>query len=218
MKFLYVIIASPFVLFSRMSEVFDLWGIRSDIMCCLEIIDSMANSVPHAFIGVLVAAEDHRTSFHPGVDPIAMIRAVFVRVKCGQIQGASTIEQQFVRVVSKRYKKSIGRKIREQALAIAVSRYKSKTEIASAYLAIAYYGANSIGIQGLKKCCGSNLELADYPKIRRIISQLKYPEPLTPSLHWQIKRNKRMGYIADNQNCQLKKQPAMFRLILKSIH
>ena len=180
-----------------MSEVFDLWGIRSDIMCCLEIIDSMANSVPHAFIGVLVAAEDHRNSFHPGVDPIAMIRAVCVRVKCGQIQGASTIEQQFVRVVSKRYKKSIGRKIREQALAIAVSRYKSKTEIASAYLAIAYYGANSIGIQGL---------------------QLKDPEPLTPSLHWQIKRNKRMGYIADNQNCQLKKQPAMFRLILKSIH
>jgi penicillin-binding protein 1A len=122
---------------------------QDDIQHCLGAVDALNEKVPYSFVDVLISAEDHRSSLHLGVDPIAMIRAFLVRIFKGKIEGASTIEQQFVRTITGRFERTISRKVREQALAIAVSRRRSKYAIASAYLSVAFYGTGCVGLKGL---------------------------------------------------------------------
>jgi penicillin-binding protein 1A len=185
----------PFVALSRLAEVFDWWNVRRDIARCLNAIDTTALRVPDLFVSALVMAEDHRSELHCGVDPIAMIRALWVRVRSGRIQGASTIEQQFVRVISRRYERSFTRKVREQALAIAVSRRRAKVQIATAYLSIAYYGSQLRGAAGLLALCGRELDVASPRLVLGAIARLKYPEPSRPSASWEAKSKRRIQYI-----------------------
>jgi len=71
----------------------------------------------HAF----VAVEDHRFFLHPGVDPIALGRAIFRNVSSsGRSEGASTLTQQLARTLFLSNQKSYGRKIREAVLALMI--------------------------------------------------------------------------------------------------
>jgi penicillin-binding protein 1A len=124
-----------------------------------------------------------------------MIRALSVRARSGRIQGASTIEQQFVRVISGRYERSFMRKIREQALAIAVSRRRAKSQIAEAYLSVAFYGSHLRGASGLLAACGVELDAASPRLIFGMIAKLKYPEPSQPGPQWEAKLQRRIRYI-----------------------
>src|SRR5690606_20512217 len=89
---------------------------------------------------LLVSAEDHRHRLHPGFDVIAIARAVWRRLSRGSCEGASTIEQQIVRVVTGRYERTYRRKLREIALAILVANSFPKAILPAIYLRIAYYG------------------------------------------------------------------------------
>lgn len=193
---LILILSAPFILVSGLAEIFNAWNVREDIGRCLRTIDLVGGRVPTSFVGVLVAAEDHRNHLHIGVDPIAIIRAAYSFVRGRSLQGASTIEQQFVRVVTNRYERTLIRKVREQAVAIAVSRRRPKTLIASAYLAIAFYGSRYEGLNGLRRVCGHELNRATPLSIRGMIARLKYPEPMHPSAAWRDRHRLRAEYIA----------------------
>lgn len=143
----------------------------------------------------LVVAEDRRSEMHRGVDPIAMIRAFSVRIRIGRIQGASTIEQQFVRVISGRYERSITRKLREQALAIAVARRRTKDQIAAAYLSVAFYGSGRVGTAAMVNQCGAELDAASQRVVFGMIARLKYAEPLRATWQWHAKLLRRIEYI-----------------------
>jgi len=189
--------STPFITFSRMAEAVDLWNLKGDIALCLHVVDcNVVRPMPREFVQALVVAEDHRNALHLGVDPIGIVRAILARLTRKDVQGASTIEQQFVRVVSGSYERTIRRKVREQALAIAVSRRRSKTQIASAYLSVAYYGPGLIGTTGLRSLCGTDLHGCHAHRIHEAIARLKYPEPLRPSVAWSRKLARRAAYIA----------------------
>ena len=88
----------------------------------------------HAF----VAVEDHRFFMHPGIDPIALGRAVVRNARSpGTVEGGSTITQQLARTLFLSNQKSYGRKIREAVLAVMIDseltkeRSSSSTSIAS---------------------------------------------------------------------------------------
>ena len=195
LKLVLRVLALPFVAFSRVAEAFDWWGIRRDIATCLDAVDGNVLRVPDLFIAALVMAEDHRNQVHCGVDPLAMIRALSVRARSGRIQGASTIEQQFVRVISRRYERSLLRKLREQALAIAVSRRRGKIQIAEAYLSVAFYGSRLRGASGLLEVCGVQIDAANPRVVFGAIARLKYPEPSHPAPQWKDKLQRRIQYI-----------------------
>ena len=196
LKSLVTFLSVPVVVLARIVEALNAWGIRSDIDSCIDVIDSVRIILPTPFLSSLIAAEDHRNVLHPGVDPIAVFRAVYVRLLFGHVQGASTIEQQFVRVISGRYDKTLARKMYEQMLAVAVSRRRSKSQIATAYLSVAFYGSASIGVTGLRAYFGEDLSVSKQNDIRRMIAKLKYPEPLQPSSGWQRKIRRRIEYIS----------------------
>lgn len=206
LKFLLFVLSWPLVVISRWLENSSSEKFVTDLQRCLAVVDRFWGSVPHPFVEVLIKAEDHRSAYHLGVDPIGVLRALWIRLIFRRIQGASTIEQQFVRVVTGRYERTAVRKLREQLLAISLVRHRPKSAIASAYLAIAFYGSGCIGLEGLKSHFGRCLNSVSDKQALRFVSQLKYPRPLRPSALWYAKINTRCEAIlarrewADNKS------------------
>jgi membrane peptidoglycan carboxypeptidase len=112
-----------------------------------------------------LAAEDVRFYSHGGVDPAGIVRATVADLLGKNVQGASTITQQYVKnvcvqeaeqlhttaAVDKAYNvcvdPSVGRKLREARLAIALEKKYSKDQILLGYLNIAPFGGRVYGIQ-----------------------------------------------------------------------
>ncbi|HSR28990.1 MAG TPA: biosynthetic peptidoglycan transglycosylase, partial [Anaerolineae bacterium] len=106
---------------------------------------------PH-LINATVATEDERFWRHPGVDPIAFLRAVWYNVRERDIvSGFSSIPQQVARIVllspEERFEQSLSRKMREVVLASEISRRYTKREILEIYLNEINYGNLAYGIE-----------------------------------------------------------------------
>lgn len=183
----------PQIGISLLLEVFAPREFLTDLNSCVSLTKQYGKSIPQQFIDALILAEDHRNNLHPGVDMLAMIRVLMIRVWSGHVHGASTIEQQYVRVVSNRYERTIRRKAREQLLALMLLRRTQKQEIASAYLAIAFYGSSSIGIVGLKTKFGEDLTKVPFSQALQMVAQLKYPRPINPDEAWKFKISARVN-------------------------
>lgn len=192
LKCVIYVLALPHMVISRIAELLKLEALEAERHCCLEIIDSHQFSVPRVFLDALITAEDHRNPLHPGIDPIGMIRAVAVFLHKRQVQGASTIEQQFVRVATGKFERTLLRKFREQLLALSLSRRRNKAAIASAYLSVAFFGSKCIGLNGINRTFGSDLAEVTPEQALAFVSQLKYPRPLAPSPAWQAKITRRV--------------------------
>ena len=89
----------------------------------------------------------------------------------------------------------MSRKFREQMLAIMVSRRASKSSIASAYLANAFYGTEIVGVSGLRDQFGKKLESVTFYQALQIVVYLKYPRPRKPTEEWEDKISTRMDVI-----------------------
>lgn len=162
----------------------------------VNINDSKIFDLKDDGIKELIFAEDHRYLFHFGVDFFAMVRAIYSTKVIKKFQGASTIEQQLVRVISARYEKSLKRKIREQILAVLISRKFDKYEIARCYLINAYMGHKRKGIsQALESSSfGRNVD-----KFYFVAASLKYPHPMEVSENWINKISCRVLYIKNRE-------------------
>lgn len=190
------VLSIPFRVFAKIFEYSNIDNINNDVSKCLQVIDkNLEINITGTFIDILILAEDRRNNVHYGIDPIAIIRAIKVRYTKKVYQGASTIEQQFVRVVTCRYEKTLYRKFREQILAILVSKKRKKYDISNAYLLIAYYGTKLNGLQETLKELNLCVALLSKDDIISIISRLKYPEPSIKTANWENNHAVRNEYI-----------------------
>jgi penicillin-binding protein 1B len=97
--------------------------------------------IPPLLTDTLKAVEDRRFDSHFGVDPIAVMRALFVNVSAGEIrEGASTLTQQLVRSYFLTNEVAWGRKIREAFMAVALELRYGKSELLHAYVNEIYLG------------------------------------------------------------------------------
>ncbi|MCX6165999.1 MAG: transglycosylase domain-containing protein [Ignavibacteriae bacterium] len=127
------------------------------------------------FINALIIAEDWRFYDHFGVDFIAILGAIKHNLTQNYLRGASTIEQQLVRIIINDFSISYKRKIKEIFLALIVDLTLPKIDIPGFYLSIAYYGYGLIGIN--KICNKYSINILD-PSIDQacfIIAHIKYP-------------------------------------------
>lgn len=103
----------------------------------------------------VVASEDSRYYWHFGVDPLGILRAVFINTKSGDVQqGASTVTQQVARSLFRDYvgrQDSIGRKYKEAVVALKLETFYSKDEILLTYLNRVFLGANTAGFEDAAK-------------------------------------------------------------------
>ncbi len=109
---------------------------------------AIPKDLQHAFIAV----EDHRFFKHPGVDPIALGRAVVRNVRSnGMSQGASTLTQQLARTLFLSNQKTYGRKIREAVLALMIEARLSKEQVLELYLNRIYLSAGVYGVETMSR-------------------------------------------------------------------
>jgi 1A family penicillin-binding protein len=99
-----------------------------------------------------IATEDRFFYANVGVDPIAVVRAVYYNVTEGKIvSGGSTITQQLARNVllspEERSQETVSRKVREAVLAMELFRRYPKDKILEIYLNQIYYGNLAYGIE-----------------------------------------------------------------------
>ena len=99
-------------------------------------------------IRTLIAYEDQRYWKHHGVDPLALVRAIFDYIKSGDISsGASTLTMQTVRLMDPNLaRRTFTTKLRQMLAAIRLDAHWSKEAILEAYFTLAPYGGNIEGV------------------------------------------------------------------------
>ncbi|HEU5147463.1 MAG TPA: transglycosylase domain-containing protein, partial [Chryseosolibacter sp.] len=103
--------------------------------------------VPEKFAEALITFEDQRFYWHPGVDPIALGRALIQNIKEGEtVSGGSTITMQVIRLSRKPSSRSLFQKCLEMLLATRLEWSYSKEEILALYSAHAPFGGNVVGL------------------------------------------------------------------------
>jgi penicillin-binding protein 1A len=104
------------------------------------------SDMPPALPAALVAVEDRRFWYHPGIDPIGLARALFVNVTSGRlVQGGSTITQQVAKMLFLTNARTVRRKVQELLLTFWLERHFTKREIIEIYLNRVYLGAGAWG-------------------------------------------------------------------------
>ena len=97
-------------------------------------------------LAATLGAEDARFRLHPGVDPLAICRAVRDAARgVGPASGASTITQQLVKLADP-VPRTLGNKLREMWFALALEHRWSKDRILTEYLNRLDYGDLQTGI------------------------------------------------------------------------
>lgn len=105
------------------------------------------DGVDPLYLRILQAYEDKRFHDHPGVDPVALLRAVGQWLKAGRVvSGASTLTMQVARLLEPR-PRTVRSKIIEMGRALQLEARYSKDEILSFYLTLAPFGANVEGVR-----------------------------------------------------------------------
>ena len=85
---------------------------------------------------------------HPGVDPIALARAIVRNVRePGTVKGGSTITQQLARTLFLLNRRSYGRKLREAVIAFLIEAQLTKQQILELYLNRIFLGAGTYGVE-----------------------------------------------------------------------
>lgn len=215
LRLIYLIMTVPFYIAALLLYFFNVFKCKDKLRKCFLVIDQECEKIPDSYVGYLVAAEDHRSRFHYGIDQIGIIRALFKRILHGKVEGASTIEQQFVRVVLGDYRFSYRRKIKEQLLAVLLLKKRKKFDIARSYLAIAYYGHDCVGVPGVSKIIGNDLRAASKNQIISLMARLKYPKPLGKEDVWEEKFSKRVLYLTERCEHSTKKTEGLLLQALK---
>ncbi len=104
--------------------------------------------VPQKFAHAITRYEDHRFFRHPGVDPLAIVRALWSNFRSGRVvSGASTITMQVIRLSRKGRPRTVWEKLVEMVLAVRLEISLSKKEILSLYASHAPFGGNVVGLQ-----------------------------------------------------------------------
>lgn len=102
-------------------------------------------------VRAVLAAEDDSFFQHGGLSLSGVLRALWVDLFAGQLrQGGSTITQQLARNLFLGHERTLARKLREAALAVALELELSKWEILESYLNVVYLGVcDGVNIVGV---------------------------------------------------------------------
>jgi penicillin-binding protein 1A len=150
-------------------------------------LDEQRHDVPLSAISPLlqhavVAVEDHRFYYHPGIDPIGLARAAIRDLRSGgRVEGGSTLTQQLARTLFLSNVRTYGRKAKEAGIAILLEAQLTKTQILELYLNRIYLSAGVYGVETMSEDLfrkpAKNLTLAEAAMIAGLI---RAPSTLSP--------------------------------------
>jgi membrane peptidoglycan carboxypeptidase len=172
----------------------------------------------------MVAIEDARFYEHGGLDVQGTARALVKNLASGEVmEGGSTLTQQLVKQTllqstddpaerDAAVEKTLGRKLREARLALALEDTYSKEELLTRYLNIVYFGQNTYGIQpAAKRYFGVDAAALTLPQAALLAGLVQRPADDDPFVNPEgatVRRNQvldrmaEQGYITPAQEAE----------------
>ena len=105
------------------------------------------DQMPESIKNAVIAAENRSFWTDNGINIKGIIRAAFSNAQGNATQGASTITQQYIKILYLSQERSYQRKVKEAILSLKLQRQKSKQQILEGYLNTIYFGRGAYGIQ-----------------------------------------------------------------------
>jgi len=107
-----------------------------------------SGNVPEKFEKSLLTFEDKWFKFHPGINPVSIIRALKNNIKAGEVvSGGSTITMQVARISRGNKPRTYGAKFIEALSALKLEIFRSKKKILELYASNAPFGGNTVGLE-----------------------------------------------------------------------
>lgn len=104
-------------------------------------------TLPTRYETALLSFEDQYFYQHPGINPLAVLRATWGNLNAGQVKsGASTITMQVARLLYGNQTRNLQQKLRETELALQLEWHFDKADILQLYANNAPYGGNIVGL------------------------------------------------------------------------
>ena len=147
------------------------------------------DQVPPLLPAALKAVEDRKFDTHHGVNPLAILRALAVNVRAGQVeQGGSTLTQQLVKSYFLDSRRTLGRKAEEAVMAVILESRFEKADIMNAYINEIYLGQDGgRAIHGFGLASqfyfGKPLAELDLPEIATMVAIVRGPSYYDPRRH-----------------------------------
>ena len=106
-----------------------------------------SDTVPARYATAVVQFEDRSFWWHPGVNPVALVRAAVDNARAGHVvSGGSTLTMQVIRL-SRRRERTLWQKCVEAVQATRLELRYSKRRILALYAAHAPFGGNVVGLE-----------------------------------------------------------------------
>jgi len=142
-------------------------------------LEQLPSYLPNA----VIAIEDRRFRSHLGVDPIGLVRAVYINLTAGTLrQGGSTLTQQLAKNLFLEPDRTMKRKMQELVLSLWLEAKFSKDEILEMYLNRVYLGAGAYGVDAAaRRYFGKSARLVTVPEAATLAALLKAPSRYSPA-------------------------------------
>ncbi|MGH6904141.1 MAG: penicillin-binding protein 1A [Geminicoccaceae bacterium] len=182
-------------------------------------------AIPRPVIQAFLAAEDKNFYWHPGIDPLSIVRAAVTNLtrlwENRRPMGASTITQQVAKNFLLSNEVSLERKIKEALLAFRIERAFTKDQILELYLNQIYLGLGSYGVAAAalnyfdksldELTTAEAAYLAGLPKAPSWYHPERRPEAAKERRDWVIGRMLDVGFIDRDQAALALTEPLVMR-------
>ena len=140
-----------------------------------------AADVSPFLLRLLVDVEDRRFEVHPGVDPLALGRALLQAARAGHaVSGGSTLTMQVARLLEPR-RRTLGAKLVESARAVQLSLHYDKPTVLGLWLSLAPFGGNLVGVEAASRAYfGKPATALDQAEAALLVALPRRPEALRP--------------------------------------
>jgi penicillin-binding protein 1C len=169
------------------------WRLRADL-----------KRIDPTFVRRVKALEDARFDRHPGVDPLAIVRAALSDLTAGRVRsGGSTLTMQLARRLQPR-PRTLSAKLIEAARALQLEYRLGKRGVLAAYLTVTPYGGNLEGVRAASLAYfGHEPDSLSDAEQALLIALPQAPEARRPDRHPAAARAARSHILARLQMARL---------------
>jgi penicillin-binding protein 1C len=156
-----------------------------------------AERVSPVLTNLLVAVEDRRFWYHPGVDPVALARATVQFLRAGHVvSGGSTLAMQAAKLLEPR-PRTLRSKLIEMARAVQLEARFGRRGVLDIWLTLAPFGGNLEGVRaGSLAWFGAPPEALEPAQAALLVAIPRRPEALRPDRHAAAARRVRDRVLA----------------------
>jgi penicillin-binding protein 1C len=182
------------------------------------------DSIPNKFAAAIRLYEDEYFFYHPGINPVSMLRALRQNMRAGKVvSGGSTLTMQTVRMAYHNKPRTYFQKLIEAFAAFKLELFYSKGEILSVYANNAPYGGNIVGLNAASwRYYGRASHLLSWAETAALAVLPNNPADIFPGKNESRFRGKRdrllnklyrKGYLTEDELYLAKEEPLPQKII-----